>query len=193
MVATGAALARPFVHLRIPEIIMIPSFLLGAACTLVSSACFAHITLETREAPAGTTYKAVMRVPHGCDSSPTVAIRIKIPEGVVNVKPMPKPGWRIDMKKGKYAKTYEGSEGAKMTEGVVELSWSGGKLPNDNYDEFVFRAFLTGALLAGKPIYFPVVQECEKGVERWIEIPAEGKKLDDYPFPAAELMITPRK
>src|SRR3954454_10001 len=165
MVATGAALARPFVHLRIPEIIMIPSFLLGAACTLVSSACFAHITLETREAPAGTTYKAVMRVPHGCDSSPTVAIRIKIPEGVVNVKPMPKPGWRIDMKKGKYAKTYEGSEGAKMTEGVVELSWADAKLRNDTTEYFVLRPSRPGHFLPGKPIYFPVVQECEKGVE----------------------------
>jgi uncharacterized protein YcnI len=172
---------------------MIRCFILGAACAMVSTACFAHITLETRQAPAGTTYKAVMRVPHGCESSPTVAIRIKIPDGVVNVKPMPKPGWSIDMKKGKYPKTYEGSEGAKMTEGVLELSWSGGKLPNDNYDEFVFRAFLTADLPADKPIYFPIVQECEKGVERWIEIPTEGKKLDDYQFPAAELVITPKK
>jgi uncharacterized protein YcnI len=188
-----ATLALACSFYEIAEIIMIRSLVLGAACALVSTACLAHITLESRQAPAGSTYKAVMRVPHGCEGSPTVAIRIRIPEGVVNVKPMPKPGWTIDMKKGKYAKTYDGSEGAKMTEGVLELSWSGGKLPNDNYDEFVFRVFLTSDLPAGKPVYFPIVQECEKGVERWIEIPAEGKKLDDYQFPAAELMITPAK
>jgi len=173
---------------------MIRSVVLGAACAMVSTACLAHITLETRQAPAGATYKAIMRVPHGCEGTATVAIRIKIPEGVVNVKPMPKPGWTLDMKKGKYAKTYVGNdEGAQVSEGVLELSWSGGKLPNDNYDEFAFRAFLTPDLPAGKPVYFPIVQECEKGVDRWIEIPADGKKLDDYQFPAAELMITPKK
>jgi uncharacterized protein YcnI len=171
---------------------MIRSYILGAACALASTTCLAHITLENREAPAGSTYKAVLRVPHGCEGSPTVAVRVKIPEGVFNVKPMPKPGWTIEAKKGKYAKSYDAGHGG-MTEGVLELSWSGGKLPDDNYDEFVFRAALAGDLPAGKPIYFPVVAECEKGVERWIEIPAAGKKLDDLQFPAAELMITPKK
>jgi uncharacterized protein YcnI len=172
---------------------MIRSFILGAAGALISTACLAHITLETRSAPAGTNYKAVMRVPHGCEGSPTVTIRIKIPDGVVHVKPMPKPGWTISTKRGKYAKTYENGEGAKLSEGVLELTWSGGKLPDDNYDEFVFRVFITNDLPAGKSVWFPIVQECEKGVERWIEIPAEGKSRDDYEKPAAELMITPKR
>lgn len=171
---------------------MIRSFTLGASCALLSTVAFAHITLENRQAPAGSTYKAVVRVPHGCEGSPTVTVRIKIPEGVFNVKPMPKPGWTIEAKKGKYPKPYQGDH-ATLTEGVLELGWSGGKLPDDNYDEFVFRAALASDLPPGKPIYFPIVQECEKGVERWIEIPAEGKKLDDYKFPAAELMITPKR
>ncbi len=172
---------------------MIRSYVLGAACALISTACLAHITLETRQAPAGSTYKAVLRVPHGCEGSPSVAIRVKIPEGVYNVKPMPKPGWTIETKKGKYAKTYDGGHDAKVSEGVVELSWSGGKLPDDHYDEFVFRAALADDLPAGKSIWFPIVAECEKGVERWIEIPAEGKSRDDYRFPAAELVITPKR
>ncbi len=172
---------------------MIRSLLLGAACAAVSTACLAHITLETKQAPAGANYKAVLRVPHGCEGSATTALRVKIPEGFINVKPMPKPGWKIELKQGKYAKTYEGSEGTKLSEGVVELSWSGGKLPDNFYEEFTFRGFLAGDLPADKPIYFPIVQECEKGVTRWIEIPANGKKLDDYKEPAAELMVTPKK
>ena len=171
---------------------MFRSVILGAAGALLSTACFAHITLETRQAPAGSTYKAVLRVPHGCQGSPTTAIRVKIPEGVFNVKPMPKPGWTIESKKGKYAKGYNAGHG-DLTEGVLELSWTGGKLPDDHYDEFVFRAALSADLPAGKPVYFPVVAECEKGVERWIEIPEAGKKRDDYPFPAPDLMITPKR
>jgi len=50
-----------------------------------------HVTLEQRQAAVGAAYKAVFRVPHGCDGSPTIAIRVRIPEGVLDVKPMPKP------------------------------------------------------------------------------------------------------
>jgi len=171
---------------------MIRYLILGAIGALVSTACLAHVTLEVRQAPAGSTYKAVLRVPHGCSGSPTVAVRVKIPEGVFNVKPMPKPGWSIEAKKAKYAKPYDAGHGA-LTEGVAELAWTGGRLPDDHYDEFIFRAALSADLPAGKPIYFPVVCECEKGVERWIEIPAAGQRLDDLQHPAAELMITPKR
>jgi uncharacterized protein YcnI len=37
------------------------------------------------------------------------------------------------------------------------------------------------------------VQQCEKGTHRWIEIPAAGKSADDYPEPAPDLMIMPKK
>ena len=60
------------------------------------------------------------------------------------------------------------------SEGVKEVVWSGGKLPDDNYDEFVISTFLTDGLKPNTTLYFPVVQECEQGVSRWIEIPAEG-------------------
>ncbi len=128
------------------------------------------MTLESNEAPVGASYKAVLRVPHGCDGSPTTAIRVRIPEGIIDVKPMPKPGWTINIVKGKYAKTYSLFR-AQVSEGVTELDWSGGSLPDDYYDEFVFLSFLASDLQPGQTIYFPVVQECAKGMHRWIEIP----------------------
>ncbi|MEA2977640.1 MAG: periplasmic copper chaperone [Alphaproteobacteria bacterium] len=172
---------------------MIRCFILAAASVALSSTAFAHITLETRQAPLGASYKAVVRVPHGCEGFATTGIHIKIPEGVVSVKPMPKPGWTIELVKGKYAKTHDGGENAKISEGVVEIAWSGGKLPDAYYDEFIFRAFLATDLEPGKALYFPTVQQCEKGTHRWIEIPATGKSMDDYPEPAPDLMIMPKK
>ena len=67
----------------------------------------AHITLETREAPVGAGYKAVLRVPHGCEGTATTSVRVRIPDGVIGVKPMPKPGWTLTTVTGKYPKTYE--------------------------------------------------------------------------------------
>jgi uncharacterized protein YcnI len=74
------------------------------------------------------------------------------------------------------------------------VAWSGGKLPDHNYDEFVISSFLTNSLKPNTTLYFPVVQECETGVSRWIEIPAdreghshEGKS----PAPGVKLLPKP--
>ena len=172
---------------------MLRSILLGAlgaaACACAASA---HVTLETREAPIGAGYKAVLRVPHGCEATATTTIRVRIPDGVIGVKPMPKPGWTLTTVTGKYPKTYRLFH-AQVSEGVVEITWTGGKLLDAHYDEFVFQSNLTDDLVPGKTVYFPVVQECEKGVHRWIEIPEQGKSRDDYREPAPELKLLPKK
>jgi len=153
----------------------------------------AHVTLETREATAGTSHKAVFRVPHGCKGKPTIKVRVQIPDGVIAVKPQPKAGWNLEKIKGKYAKSYD-YHGTTITEGVQEVSWSGGNLPDDEYDEFVIRLYLTGELKPDTTLYFPVVQECSDGAaERWIEIPEAGKPSANYDAPAPGVKLLPRR
>jgi uncharacterized protein YcnI len=167
--------------------------LMGLTAILVAGgamAAYAHVTLEQQEAKVGGAYKGVFRVGHGCEGSPTVKIHIQIPDGVISVKPMPKQGWTVETVKGKYDKTYD-YFGTPMTEGVREVTWSGGKLLDEHYDEFVLRGTLAGDLATGQKLYFPTVQECEKGVHRWIEIPAAGKAADDYKEPAPGVMLLP--
>jgi uncharacterized protein YcnI len=160
---------------------------------LTASSASAHITLENREATIGSSYKAVFAVPHGCAGSATIKIRVQIPEGVIAAKPMPKAGWNVEVIKGKYAGDYD-YHGAKLSEGVKEVVWSGGRLPDDNYDEFVIHTFLTGALKPSTLLYFPVVQECEQGISRWIDIPADGEASahdNKSPAPGVKLMPKP--
>ncbi|MER9656728.1 YcnI family protein [Mesorhizobium sp. M0152] len=164
----------------------------GALLVLGTSAAFAHITLETQEAPVGSIYKAILRVPHGCDGKATTALHVQIPEGVIAVKPMPKPGWTLQVKKGKYEKSYQ-LYGQAVTDGVREVDWSGGSLPDEFYDEFVFRATLTADLPAGQKLYFPVVQECDGAADRWIEIPAAGQDEDALENPAPSVKLLPKK
>src|SRR6266851_5464367 len=172
---------------------MFRELVLGAAgVAAFVGAASAHVTLETREAPVGSPYKAVLRVPHGCDGAATIAVRVRVPEGMIAVKPMPKPGWKIETVTGKYSKTYNFFHEAKLSEGVVEIIFSGGNLPDAYYDEFVFTGFIADDLEAGRILYLPVVQECEKGVHRWIEIPAAGKSSRDYPEPAPALKLMPK-
>jgi uncharacterized protein YcnI len=166
--------------------------LCAAAVIASSTPVLAHVTLEAREAPVNATYKAVLRVPHGCDGAATLKVRVQVPEGVIAVKPMPKAGWTLETVKGKFAKSYD-YHGTPVTEGVKEIVWTG-KLLDEHYDEFVFRGQLTDSLLVGQMLYVPVVQECEGGkAERWIEIPAAGKSPDDYKFPAPGLKLLPAR
>jgi len=161
-----------------------------AILCLSATAVFAHITLETQSAAVGSIYKAVMRVGHGCEGSPTLKVRVQIPEGVIAVKPMPKPGWELDTVEAPYRLSYD-YHGTSMTRGVREIVWTG-KLLDEHYDEFVFRAYLTDGLKPDTTLYFPAVQECEKGVDRWIEIPAEGRSADDYKYPAPGVRLRPK-
>lgn len=153
----------------------------------------AHVTLEQREASVGASYKAVFRVPHGCEGSPTVRLTVHLPEGVIAVKPMVKPGWQIDVTRGAYEKAYSYFHGAKFSEGVREVAWSGGKLPDAFYDEFVLSVFIAGELTPGRMLYFPVVQTCEKGAHNWVEIPPADKAGTPIGDPAPGLMLTPKK
>lgn len=166
-------------------------FITAVLLMLGTATASAHITLETGQAAVPSTYKAVFRVPHGCAGSPTVKIRVQIPEGVIAVKPMPKPGWALSTVKGRYDRAYE-YYGTPATEGVKEVVWSGGPLPDEWYDEFVLRAYLTDSLKADTTLYFPVVQECEVGTDRWIDIPAAGKGADDYETPAPGVKLLPK-
>ena len=162
--------------------------LLAATLSAFASPAFAHATLETQEAKIGASYKAVLRVPHGCGTEATHTVRIQIPEGFFAVKPMPKAGWELEIVTGPYENTYL-NHGTEVKEGVKEIVWSGGDLPNEFYDEFVFRAYITDDVPAGEMLYIPVVQECANGAERWIEIPAEGQSARDLRYPAPGVMV----
>lgn len=161
--------------------------LAAAALTLTAPSAVAHVTLETEQAAAKSTYKAVLRVGHGCDGQSTLKLRVRVPEGVVAVEPMPKPGWTLETVKGAYARSYD-LHGAPVGEGVKEISWTG-SLEDGHYDEFVFQARLTEIFQPGATVYFPVVQECSNGAERWIQVPAAGQDAHSLKSPAPGVKI----
>lgn len=147
----------------------------------------AHVSLETGEAPRGKSYKAVLKIPHGCKGAPTHTVRVEIPEGFIGVKPMPKAGWTIKTVRGPYARSY-GFYHGPISEGVKQIEWSGGELPDDYYDEFVASGFVAREL-TDSALYFKVVQVCATGEERWVEVPAEGVDPHSLEAPAAVLRI----
>ena len=90
---------------------------LAVTFCLSATSVVEHATLEVKKTPIKATYKAVMRISHGCHGAATKRVRIQIPEGMISEKPMPKAGWAVTTVRAKYAKTYEyrgpKSEGVK--------------------------------------------------------------------------------
>jgi uncharacterized protein YcnI/copper(I)-binding protein len=154
----------------------------AAAIVSLATPALAHATFEVPEAIPGASYKAVLRIPHGCGTEATHTVRVQIPEGFFNVKPMPKAGWTLETVTGPYENSYD-NHGTAMTEGVKEIVWSGGNLPNEWYDEFAFRGTFADTLEPGA-VHFPSIQECANGEEAWIDLTGEGER----PAPSVELL-----
>jgi periplasmic copper chaperone A len=168
---------------------MITKAVSAAALLMGASSAFSHITLADASAPAGSTYRATLRVGHGCGVSPTTAIKVILPDGFKGAKPMPKSGWTLAIVKTKLAQPYD-NHGTPVTEDVSEISWTASApefwLPDAHYDEFVFRGGLPAQAGA---LWFKVIQSCEKGRTDWTEIPVSGTQTKGLESPAALLNV----
>ncbi|MFO1164062.1 MAG: DUF1775 domain-containing protein [Paracoccus sp. (in: a-proteobacteria)] len=153
---------------------------------LSGGAVQAHVTLEQPEAAAGSTYRAVLRVGHGCDGQATQTLRVTLPEGFYNAKPMPKAGWSLKVEQGPYATPFD-NHGKEMTSGAREISWSGGELADDWYDEFIIRGTVGPEVAPGTVLYFAAVQECAKGTADWTDV--SGRSDVENPAPGVTVTM----
>jgi uncharacterized protein YcnI len=144
----------------------------------------AHVELEGEAAQANAPFVAAFHVGHGCSGSPTVRLRIEIPPGVAEVEPQPKAGWSIVTESGPYESPVT-SGGRTFQEGVKQVIWSG-LLPAHKTATFPMKAKLAADAQPGQKLVFPVLQECEKGLERWIDLD------DQSDHPAPYLTIEPK-
>lgn len=140
-----------------------------AAFTLSSSFAWAHVALAPPQAVPGQVWQGALRIGHGCDKSPTIRIEANLPTSFGTPKPLAKPGWTVNVSGN-------------------TIVWSGGVLPDDHFDEFVFRsAIAKDAPLGG--IAIPVVQICEKGEHRWTEIAQSEQDPHALKSPAPVLKL----
>ncbi len=168
----------------------------AAALALTAFAAFvpvahAHVTLEWQSALAGTSYKAVFKIGHGCGPSPTRQVVVDLPEGVRGARPMPRPGWTVDITRTPLAKP-DTRHGRTVTQEVTRITWTA-QSPADMLDAAHYAEFV---LLAQVPqsegrLYWPVRQVCPDGRLDWVQVPGPGQRQSDLASPAAVLDILP--
>ena len=81
----------------------------------------AQIVLSQPSFEAGQNYAAFFKVEKGCEGSPTTALSVQIPDGVIVLDTPSKPGWTVSSSRGKGQ--------------VSEVTWRG-KLAAKDADQF---------------------------------------------------------
>lgn len=155
------------------------------AAAALAPAASAHVTANPAEAPADGYTMVKFRVPHGCEESATTKLSIQIPDGVVSVTPEAVPGWEVSVVEGPYEEPVL-LHGEEVTEGVKEVTWTGGPLDAHQFADFGLSMKMPPA--EGETLWFPAVQTCEQGETAWITIPVEGEEEPDTPAPGVTLV-----
>jgi len=133
----------------------------------------AHVEISPNKVTPDSVARFTIEVPTE-RNAPTVKLEVKLPPGLESVRLATKPGWRS---------TNRG--------GVV--TWSGGEIPPDHSDKFVFTAHVPNT--PGKELLFPAIQTYAKGpVVRWIfgpysETPAPRVMLEAATTPIATVTL----
>lgn len=100
-----------------------------ALSLLIGSQASAHTTVKPASVGIGKFQTFTVAAPSEKPIA-TVGIRLVLPEGLNHVSPNVKPGWKIEIKK----------EMIGNEEKVTEINWTGGSIPAEMRDEFLFSA-----------------------------------------------------
>ena len=150
---------------------------LAASAVLLSitGAASAHSSVQLYgSTPTASGYgQMFVRIPHGCAGAATDTIKVQIPAGFASVKAQAKAGWSVSTVK---------ADGKN----VSEVTWSGGNLPDSNFDDFGLSVKFPAT--AGT-YYVPVVQLCGASSVAWTQIPAAGEDSHSLASPAPSVEV----
>lgn len=153
-----------------------------AALALAAAAgpAAAHVTVQPDTATAGAYTVVDVRVPNETDGTDTTKVTLRLPAGFASVAYQPVPGWKVAVKKEKLATPVQTDDGP-ITEGVTEVTWSGGKIPPGAFQDFPLSVLMPDK--AGTTLTFKALQTYADGeVVRWI-----GAPTADQPAPTVKL------
>lgn len=131
---------------------------------MTATVACAHVVVKPNSVPVASYQTFSVGVPVE-SASPTTSLRLLIPEGITNVTPNVKPGWKISEKKDSTNSTL-----------ITEITWEGGSIPAGQRDEFLFSAKTPAAptALAWKAY----VRSANGKVTAWDATPGEAMHAD---------------
>jgi len=149
----------------------------GAALVLAAPlAASAHVHVTPDESGVGSTTRLAFSFSHGCEDSPTTAMKITIPQGIDGVQPVLDGAWKISRELN--------------TDGVPTSVTFTALTPVDSgVAASVALDVIFASSAANTSVAFPVLQSCVTGSTDWSEVAAEGQTEDDLASPAPVVAV----
>ncbi|WP_432921309.1 YcnI family protein [Microbispora sp. CA-135349] len=155
----------------------------------LSAPALAHVTVNPGTAEQGGWTKIAFRVPNERDNASTTKVEVEFPTDhplpFVSVRPV--PGWDVKITRGKLPKPVVSDAGDTITESVLKITWSGGKVESGQFQEFEVSA---GPLPKNvDAIAFPTAQTYSNGeVVKWADAPKADGSEAEHPAPTLKLV-----
>ncbi|MGW4644752.1 YcnI family copper-binding membrane protein [Sphaerisporangium sp. NPDC004334] len=149
----------------------------------------AHVTINPGTAEKGGWTKLAFRVPNERDKESTTKLEVRFPTDhplpFVSVRPV--PGWDAELTRGKLPQPVVSDDGDKVTESVLKITWTGGKIEPGQFQEFEVSV---GPLPKDvDELLFPTVQTYSGGeVVTWGDMPKADGSEAEHPVPALKLV-----
>jgi len=150
----------------------------------------AHVTVTPSETAAGAYTVLTFSNGHGCEGSPTTAIRIQIPEGINAVTPTRNDFYEVTKQSERLDPPVEDAHGNQLTERVATVTYTARTPLPDGYRDAFELSLQLPEDAAGETLAFPVIQTCEQGETGWTEIPASGQDAEELDTPAPSFEVT---
>lgn len=173
-------------RLPVPHVRRAALLAVGVAALAVGGPAAAHVSVTGTSTEAGASTVASFSVGHGCSGSPTTALSISVPEGLV-VTPVRHPAWTISTVQDESERSGDG-HGHGHGGRISQVTFTAEEPLPDGVRDSVQLAF-TLPEEAGE-LVFPVVQECEEGEMGWTQVAGEGQDPHDLEAPAPVLTFT---
>lgn len=149
----------------------------------------AHVTVNPGTAEKGSWTKLAFRVPNERDNASTTKVEVDFPTDhplpFVSVRPV--PGWDVKLTRGKLPKPVVSDAGDTITESVLKITWSGGKVGSGQFQEFEVSV---GPLPKSvDELAFPTVQTYSNGeAVKWADPAKADGSEPDHPAPTLKLV-----
>ncbi|MEV1206151.1 YcnI family copper-binding membrane protein [Microbispora rosea] len=149
----------------------------------------AHVTVNPGTAVQGSWTKIAFRVPNERDNASTTKVEVDFPTDhplpFVSVRPV--PGWDVKLTRGKLPKPVVSDAGDTITESVLKITWSGGKVESGQFQEFEVSV---GPLPKNvDALAFPTAQTYSNGeVVKWADAATTDGSEPEHPAPTLKLV-----
>ncbi|MEU6428639.1 YcnI family protein [Microbispora sp. NPDC046973] len=149
----------------------------------------AHVTVNPGTAVQGSWTKIAFRVPNERDNASTTKVEVEFPTDhplpFVSVRPV--PGWDVKLTRGKLPKPVVSDDGDTITESVLKITWTGGKIESGQFQEF--EASVGPLPKNVDALTFPTVQTYSNDeVVKWADAPKADGSEPEHPAPTLKLV-----